>query len=277
MRDFRCKKLTSLYSYSNTEFRRIIGTIMWSIRSGIFFGDRNVNGNFEPDVNHSKITPKICHQHHVNNIDWDFLVQVCWGWYNSKRFLWWNRWCWCRHFCMLHMCKKQFQTVTFSHYHFRWCLARFRRHVCQIDILFDDRYVRFETVLRFFFRFRLFYRKIKLFKTALRKIIKCAQASFFQSISQQLNRLSPFHTKPFLDDLIKTWQENEQIFIRRSFWWRSRSQGSMDRHIFRSPELTCPNRSWIPDGRRKSSATDRGRIFISLWRSKCSCSPCHHK
>ena len=50
MRDFRCKKLTSLYSYSDTEFHRIIGTILWSIRSGMFFGDGNVNGNFEPDV-----------------------------------------------------------------------------------------------------------------------------------------------------------------------------------------------------------------------------------
>ena len=41
--------------------------------------------------------------------------------------------------------------------------------------------------------------------------------------------------------------------------------------------LTGRSCSWILDGRRKSSSTDRRRIFISLWRSKCSCSSCHHK
>ena len=169
-----------------------------------FFGDRNVKNIWS--------TPKICHQHHVNNIDLDFLVPVCWGWYNSKRFLWWNGWCWCSHFCMLYMCKKQFQTVTFSHYHFRWCLARHLQHACQIDNSFDDRYVLSETVLCFVFRFRLFYRKIKLFKTALRKIVKCAQASFFnQSV------LSP--TTLFVTNILVTnilWWLDQNLTRKRT-------------------------------------------------------------
>ena len=57
---------------------------------------------------------------------------------------------------------------------------------------------------------------------------------FFQSISLVTNNLVCHHfvENTFCDDLIKTWQENEQIFIRRSFWWRSRSQGSIDRLVW---------------------------------------------